>query len=241
MISVVASTVRPQRRHATRICVPRPSRRSLPHLLTHRARTAGAEPATRFAALVLNFQDWEILANRLAHHLIDRGVEPSGRVALCLSTGPSLPVAILAVQKAGAADVLLSPDDPADCSTQILQAMTLDDFMAVQRGVDKSDTIQWKTDGCSGPTEGELDRMFEPACIRHNFGSKRFGPRNLRLDTSEASFKRVNDIFRKDLMSICTKNGNPWVTNKKVTVKCGLAADATHRTVVAARRTWWDA
>ena len=134
---------------------------------------------------------------------------------------------------------LSTADRRAEART--LQAMTLDEFMAVQRGVDKSDTIQWKTDGCSGPTEGELDRIFEPACIRHDFGSRSFGPRSLRLDTSEASFKRVNDIFRKDLMSICTKNGNPWVTNKKVTVRCGLAADATHRTVVAARRTWWDA
>jgi hypothetical protein len=134
---------------------------------------------------------------------------------------------------------LSAADRRAEART--LQAMTLDDFMAVQRGVDKSDTIQWNTDGCSGPTGGELDRIFEAACIRHDFGSKSFGPRNLRLDTSEASFNRVNDIFRTDLKSICTKNGNPWVTNKGVTVKCGLAADATYRTVVAARRTWWDA
>jgi uncharacterized protein with LGFP repeats len=123
-----------------------------------------------------------------------------------------------------------------------LQAMTLDTFMAVQRGVDKSDTSQWKTDGCSGPTGGQLDKIFEPACIRHDFGSRSFGTRNLRLDTSEASFKRVNDVFRADMMSICTRNGNPWVRNGDLPpIRCGLAADATHRAVVATRATWWDA
>ncbi|WP_158319513.1 phospholipase A2 [Actinoplanes xinjiangensis] len=133
-----------------------------------------------------------------------------------------------------------SADRRAEART--LQAMSLDDFMAVQRGVDKSGNTQWESDGCSGPTGGELDDIFEPACIRHDFGSRSFGPRNLRLDTSEASFNRVNDIFRKDLMSICTRHGNPWVSNGDLPpVRCGLAADATHRTVVAARRVWWDA
>ncbi|MDH1137904.1 amino acid adenylation domain-containing protein, partial [Pseudomonas mosselii] len=52
-------------------------------------------------------------ANRLAHHLIERGVVLGDRVALCLERGPQRMVAMLAVLKAGAAYVPVDPGYPA--------------------------------------------------------------------------------------------------------------------------------
>jgi amino acid adenylation domain-containing protein len=53
-------------------------------------------------------------ANRLAHHLRERGVEADARVAVLLSRSTELVVAELAVLKAGAAYVPIDPSYPAD-------------------------------------------------------------------------------------------------------------------------------
>ncbi|MDN4500762.1 condensation domain-containing protein, partial [Pseudomonas mosselii] len=55
--------------------------------------------------LGLSYGELNQRANRLAHHLIERGVVLGDRVALCLERGPQRMVAMLAVLKAGAAYV----------------------------------------------------------------------------------------------------------------------------------------
>ncbi|MVF12546.1 amino acid adenylation domain-containing protein [Ketobacter sp. MCCC 1A13808] len=75
-------------------------------------------------------------ANRLAHYLIETGVTPGSRVAICLGRTADLLVSILAVMKAGAAYVPLDPDYPrerlafivSDCAASMLigERQTLD-------------------------------------------------------------------------------------------------------------------
>ena len=51
-------------------------------------------------------------ANRLAHRLMERGVGPDVRVALCVERSPSMVVALLGILKAGGAYVPLDPSYP---------------------------------------------------------------------------------------------------------------------------------
>ncbi|HEX8272375.1 MAG TPA: non-ribosomal peptide synthase/polyketide synthase [Longimicrobiaceae bacterium] len=71
-------------------------------------------PAVRFLDRTLTFAQLDEQANRLANHLLRRGVRPETRVALCLERGPELVVALLAVLKAGGAYVPLDPTHPAE-------------------------------------------------------------------------------------------------------------------------------
>ena len=62
----------------------------------------------------INYGELNARANRLAHHLRDKGVVPDSRVAICLERGIDLITALLAVHKAGGAYVPLDPAYPAD-------------------------------------------------------------------------------------------------------------------------------
>jgi non-ribosomal peptide synthetase component F len=53
-------------------------------------------------------------ANQLSHYLIELGVKPDARVALCLERGSEMIVALLAVLKAGGAYVPLDPTYPVE-------------------------------------------------------------------------------------------------------------------------------
>jgi amino acid adenylation domain-containing protein len=77
------------------------------------ARTPDALAVT-FGDASLTYRELNERANRLAHHLVRRGVAPEVRVGLCLERGPELVVSILAVLKAGGAYVPLDPAYPAD-------------------------------------------------------------------------------------------------------------------------------
>ncbi|MFD4395262.1 amino acid adenylation domain-containing protein [Kitasatospora sp. NPDC058478] len=81
------------------------------------ARQAAATPQA--VALVhggerITFAELDERANRLAHHLADRGVGPEVPVAVCLRRGPGLITALLAVLKAGGVYTPLDPAAPAE-------------------------------------------------------------------------------------------------------------------------------
>jgi amino acid adenylation domain-containing protein len=80
----------------------------------------------------LSYLGLDVRANRLAHHLIRRGVGPGHLVALLVDRGADLVVALLAVLKAGAGYVPLDVKDPraridhvlADCAATVLVTST---------------------------------------------------------------------------------------------------------------------
>ncbi len=68
--------------------------------------------AVTFDGLHLSYGELDNAANRLAHHLAERGAGPGHRVALLMTRGTDAIVAILAILKTGAAYVPLDPGLP---------------------------------------------------------------------------------------------------------------------------------
>ncbi|MBC3953751.1 non-ribosomal peptide synthetase [Pseudomonas triticifolii] len=62
----------------------------------------------------LSWQQLNEQANALAHHLIDQGVQPDDRVAICVERGTLMVVGLLAILKAGGAYVPLDPGYPRE-------------------------------------------------------------------------------------------------------------------------------
>jgi amino acid adenylation domain-containing protein len=70
--------------------------------------------AVVFGEAALTYAELNTRANRLAHHLIERGVGPDARVAICVERGVEMMVGLLAIMKAGGAYVPLDPAYPAE-------------------------------------------------------------------------------------------------------------------------------
>ncbi|MFI7344367.1 amino acid adenylation domain-containing protein [Streptomyces sp. NPDC050085] len=95
-----------------------------PGLIETVARQAQATPDA--AAVIgeeeaLTYGELDARANRLAHWLIGRGVRPESLVAVALPRSVDLVVALLAVQKAGAAYIPIDPDHPQSRIDYILE------------------------------------------------------------------------------------------------------------------------
>ncbi|HEX8695142.1 MAG TPA: non-ribosomal peptide synthase/polyketide synthase, partial [Longimicrobium sp.] len=84
------------------------------------ARTPGAV-AVAFEGDSLAYRDLNEAANRLAHHLIRRGVGPEVRVGICLERSLEMVIAIVAVLKAGGAYVPLDPGYPPERLAYMLE------------------------------------------------------------------------------------------------------------------------
>ncbi len=117
--------------------------------LLHEAFEGQAELHPHTTAVIqgprqLSYQEVNVAANRLAHHLRGLGIGPDDRVALYLRHSPDLLIAMLAVLKAGGAYVPLNPDHPplrvhalidgAACKTVITTAELVDGLASSRPG-----------------------------------------------------------------------------------------------------------
>uniref|UniRef100_UPI00062532BD non-ribosomal peptide synthetase n=1 Tax=Streptomyces odonnellii TaxID=1417980 RepID=UPI00062532BD len=86
---------------------------TVPALFERQARLTPDAPAVASDGVELSYAELDAEANRLARMLIERGAGPERIVALALPRTARTLLAILAVQKAGAAYLPLDPDVPA--------------------------------------------------------------------------------------------------------------------------------
>ncbi|WP_047678110.1 non-ribosomal peptide synthetase, partial [Xenorhabdus sp. NBAII XenSa04] len=69
----------------------------------------------------LSYAELNARANQLAHQLIELGIEPEQRVAVCVSRSPAMVIGLLAILKAGGAYVPLDPAYPVDRLAYMLE------------------------------------------------------------------------------------------------------------------------
>ncbi|UAW63736.1 amino acid adenylation domain-containing protein [Mycoavidus sp. HKI] len=100
-----------------------------------------AQVARTPEAIVLVYEDQKFSyaelnarANRLAHQLIELGVQPDVRVALCVKRSPALLIGLLAILKAGGVYVPLDPTYPSERLTYILADVAPTLFLADATG-----------------------------------------------------------------------------------------------------------
>ncbi|MBT8443996.1 MAG: amino acid adenylation domain-containing protein, partial [Gammaproteobacteria bacterium] len=72
-------------------------------------------------ALRLSYGDLDARANRLAHELLEHGIGPGHRIAVCLERSADALTAILAIHKCGCAYVPIDPDQPAQRVADMLR------------------------------------------------------------------------------------------------------------------------
>ncbi|HEV2754809.1 MAG TPA: amino acid adenylation domain-containing protein, partial [Actinomycetota bacterium] len=99
---------------------PYPADRCVHELFERQVRQSPDAVALTFGDDELTYSQLNAAANRLAHHLTDKGVGPGVTAGVCLERGPRLVVALLAVLKAGGAYVPLDPGYPAERLTFML-------------------------------------------------------------------------------------------------------------------------
>uniref|UniRef100_UPI0036D813DB non-ribosomal peptide synthetase n=1 Tax=Photorhabdus sp. RM323S TaxID=3342828 RepID=UPI0036D813DB len=95
-------------------------------LCVHQLFEQQAEKTPDAIALVyedqtFSYAELNARANQLAHQLIELGVEPEQRVAICVSRSPAMVVGVLAILKSGGAYVPLDPIYPADRLAYMLE------------------------------------------------------------------------------------------------------------------------
>lgn len=93
----------------------------LDELFSRQAAETPTAPALLFRGKETSYRDLERSANRLAHHLRDRGIGRGSVVGICLERSPDLVVSLLAVLKAGAAYMPLDPLYPTERLTFMLE------------------------------------------------------------------------------------------------------------------------
>ncbi|QXQ20944.1 amino acid adenylation domain-containing protein [Pseudomonas tolaasii] len=77
--------------------------------------------AVKAGELQLTYAELNARANRLAHHLLELGVQPDSRVGICVERGLDMVIGLYAILKAGAAYVPLDPAYPLERIAYMLE------------------------------------------------------------------------------------------------------------------------
>ncbi|MBD8900603.1 non-ribosomal peptide synthetase, partial [Rhodanobacter sp. DHG33] len=99
---------------------PYPDQLCIHQLFEQQVRQHPEATALVFEDQSLSYAELNTQANRLAHHLINLGVRPDDRVAICVERSLAMVVGLLAILKAGGAYVPLDPAYPSERLTQVL-------------------------------------------------------------------------------------------------------------------------
>ena len=91
-----------------------PRDETLPSLFERRAAERADAVAAEFEDGALTYGELNARANRVARHLVRRGVKPGDRVALATEASARMLTGLLGILKAGAAVVPLDPEYPAE-------------------------------------------------------------------------------------------------------------------------------
>lgn len=116
-VSSITVTTERERRQLTRdfatSVATEVSDRSISAQFELQARRSSRRPALIHGTREVSYLELNRRANRLGRALLDAGVRPNDRVAICLERGPDMVAAVLGVLKAGAGYVPLDPAHPA--------------------------------------------------------------------------------------------------------------------------------
>ncbi|MCG1042707.1 non-ribosomal peptide synthase/polyketide synthase [Mycetohabitans sp. B8] len=99
---------------------PYPAHQCLHQVFEEQVRRTPDAIALVYEDQALSYTKLNAQANRLAHRLIELGVQPDTRVALCVTRSPAMVVGLLAILKAGGAYVPLDPAYPSERLTHSL-------------------------------------------------------------------------------------------------------------------------
>ncbi len=97
-----------------------PTHQCIHQLFEQQVERSPQAPALVYEDQVLSYAELNAQANCLAHQLIELGVQPDARVAICVERSPAMVVGVLAILKAGGAYVPLDPAYPSERLTHIL-------------------------------------------------------------------------------------------------------------------------
>ncbi|WP_166664189.1 non-ribosomal peptide synthetase [Actinophytocola oryzae] len=151
------------------------SGRPVHRIFAERAARHPDAVAVRAGATSMTYAELDDRANRLAHLLRDRGVGHETAVALCLDRGPWLPVAVLAVFRAGGTYVPLDPNDPPARRDLVIDdadaALVLTDGPVEVSGVDVLDLGSAALDAAPAHAPDVADDPRRAAYVIYTSGS----------------------------------------------------------------------
>src|SRR5262249_27791540 len=113
-----------------------PADACLHELFEEQAARQPEAPALIFDDRAVTYAELNRRANQLAHHLLRLGTRRGGRnglIGVSLERSPDVPVALLAVLKAGSAYVPLDPEYPEERLAVMLETATVDLLLTQER------------------------------------------------------------------------------------------------------------